>query len=293
MSQTRFNPFTLILNTALTPLSMILLLYCFWHLMDLDVVQTTQQIGNASASPSVWKTIANIYSEEGLKGFSKSFLVQYLLDSADIFIQRLSSKANNPFQASFLFGLSHFLMYPLKVARTRLIQQRKNYKYKGLFDCLVKLIREQPVPLFRGVYLELIRLFISKHLKEHLFTMITQPAAERIPLTFKIFASLPSDLLIGFLTYPLLTIVTKLQAQDPTIKDTMKCDISSTSTLDCIREIYKKDGILGFYSGFSAFYLKNIARYLTIVLSTQVFVKVDFLKDYFLTSNQPNYSVYE
>lgn len=204
--------------------------------------------------------------------------INFLVEKLELKNQREGQQKILPY---LLKVLKHTLVHPLKVATVRLIQQTGNYYYNGLFDCLIKLLRERPLALYSGFVPDMIVMLIESTLRNKAFRLITVPLLGYLPLDLRTFACLPSDLVMGLILYPLLTISTKLKAQIPDVKEDMACDVKSEGTVECAKKIFRKHSILGFYRGFSGDLINSFLKYSTMILVSKSIVSIPFLRDYY------------
>src|SRR5690348_1450010 len=121
----------------------------------------TQQIGTQAAGKSFVGTCVKLQKAEGNDAFVKGFLSQYVATIVEERIRRWISArlAGTSYGSSLLPELpilvGHFLTYPLKMIRTRLIQQNNHEKYSGIFSCFVKMRQEEgALSIWRGVILD-------------------------------------------------------------------------------------------------------------------------------------------
>lgn len=159
------------------------------------------------------------------------------------------------FQASFLAsGLAEVLTTPIDVVKVRLQVQRSTgaatapgTTYTGMIDAFVKISKhEGPVGLFKGI--------IPSLLRQTSYTSLSMVLYEPIRNTFTSFSSDPNNpgfflrLLAGgtaggigiAVMNPTEVVKTKMQASQLQRRLTIR---------EVISEVWKKEGILGFWSG--------------------------------------------
>lgn len=201
-----------------------------------------------------------------------------------------SSKSSNPF-ASFIKGgisatVSKTAVAPIERIKLLLQVQATSKQiadpYKGIIDCATRVYKEQGVGAFwRGNTANIIRYFPTQALnfafKDKFKEMFVRPAAE---VGFWLFflgnlaaggAAGASSLLF---VYPLDFARTRLGADVGKSKEERQFD----GLIDCIKKIYKSDGIGGLYQGFAA----SIAG--IIVYRAAFFGGYDTLKSVCLTA---------
>lgn len=179
--------------------------------------------------------------------------------------------------------LGNFVLYPLKVVRTRLIQQRVNLRYKGIFDCLFKMMQEEKQnPLFNGALLDTFNLLLSISFRTFFSKAITDPISDFLPDHLKIFSFIPAELIQSLITYPISTIITKVQAQVPNAMKSMDCDVSVENSFECIQKVLKTKGILALYSGYFGYCLKSITKYFAIFVFANSISHIQSIKSTFM-----------
>jgi len=177
--------------------------------------------------------------------------------------------------------VGHWATYPLKLIRTRLIQQIKHQKYKGEWDCFVKMRQEEgALSIFSGLPLDTLRLVLQLFLNHWAHIFITVPIFKRIPPYLALFAGVPAEIVLaGLVTFPLSSLVTKLQAQAANIHKHMQPDIRSLGLGQYLRSITQKSyfGIFSLWNGYFAFCFKTVAQMAAITCLTHVFWKAGYL----------------
>ena len=279
LQQLLFNPIVPISTFALAPI---------------NVVMVTQQIGNAQAGKDFMSTYQLLMKAEGYQAFAKGFFSQYLAFAVEEKIRRYISTRlamtswGNALLPEFAVLLGHWLTYPLKIIRTRLIQQTKNEKYNGIFDCFVKMRQEEgTTSMWRGVLLDTLRVAIGLVFNNWAHVALTVPVFKRLPSYLALFSGVPAELLLGVFTFPISTIVTKLQSQAENIPKSIRCDVEAEGVVDCAQKTYNKS--LGhFWNGYFAFCLRTVAQVAAVSFLTHAVWRVGYLRRTFLppTSQQ-------
>lgn len=144
--------------------------------------------------------------------------------------------------AAFAATTATLITYPLDNARTRLALQTQHSKYTGMVHILR---RVPPHQLYQGLGMTLIGYVPFSALKFAFYGMYAQHTD----------SSFVAGGLAGVsavtITYPTDLVRRRLQLQgfDATVP-------RYTGTIDCVHRIIRSDGVLGFYRGLSACYLK-------------------------------------
>lgn len=178
-----------------------------------------------------------------------------------------SKHQNSSFSLDFLFGgvaasFSKTLIAPLERVKLLLqtqdahkrVREGKMVKYNGIFDCIKRVIQEEgTLKLWRGNTVNILRYFptqaLNFALKDTLRQWFCPYNAKKDPLKFFL-GSLTSGGFAGgislFFVYPLDFARTRLGAD---IYDS-KYGRQFNGTLDCLKKVYKIDGVSGLYKGF-------------------------------------------
>lgn len=249
----------------------------------------TQQIGTSHARPSFWRTYRRLKQDEDwpafVKGFYTTFLATVLEDRIRRAVTSQLSRLSSARLSSLLLPVlpvlvGHWVTYPLKLIRTRLIQQIKHQKYAGEWDCFVKMRQEEgPLSMWRGLSLDTLRVALQLFLNHWAHAFITTPIFKRIPPYLALFAGVPAELAIACFSFPLATIVTKLQAQAANIPKHMQPDVQADGVLECVQRVAQRPaGIFSLWNGYFAFCIKTVAQMAAITCLTHAFWKVGFLK---------------
>jgi len=255
-----------------------------------DVVMVTQQIGNSHSRASFWGTYRRLKEDEDWPAFVKGFYTSYLASLLEDGVRRaVTSRIESvswmsPY-AKYLVPvlpvlIGHWVLYPLKLIRTRLIQQIKHQKYAGEWNCFVKMRQEEgTLAMWSGLAIDTVRLALQLFFSHWAHRFLTVPIFKRIPSYLALFAALPSEIAIASITYPLSTIVTKLQAQAANIPKHMQPDIQAHGTLECIKKVHhSKHGIRALWNGYFGFCFRTVAQMTAITCLTQAFWRAGYLQ---------------
>jgi len=173
---------------------------------------------------------------------------------------------------------------PFDIALVRLqsdsmapVADRKNYK--NVFDALTRTASEEGTgALYKGLAPNILRgmamnvgmLACYDQAKEGVGKLLGDPMENGPALTTQIGASCVAGFTAAFFSMPFDLIKSRLMAQKacPT---TGKLPYSGVA--DCAVQIFKKDGPIGFFSGFSAYYGRCAPHAMIILLSIESITK--------------------
>jgi hypothetical protein len=260
-----------------------------FFITPINVVTVTQQIGNARAGESFLRTYRNVKKAEDWQAFLKGYYTQCLATVVEDRARRWVSAqvARTSWKSSLLPELpilvGHLLTYPLKLIRTRLIQQVNHEKYQGAWNCFIQMRQQEGTfSMYSGLLLDTVRVVIGLLFNNWAHDALTVRVFKRLPSSLALFAGVPAELLLGFITFPLSTIVTKVQAQVADAPKNMLPDVKANDTLACIRSIYRKNKVLSLWNGYFGFCLRTVAQMAAITFLTHAVWKVDYLRNSFL-----------
>ena len=220
----------------------------------LEVIKTLKQ--TTSSSKSFSQCFKNIYETEGIRGYFRgngTYLIRTLPYSAIQFLtfeQTNNYLANNNINKSIRYLISGAsagftsltFTYPLEVIRTRLtIQSRQNPEYTGITNAYTKIVQTEGIKgLFKGYTMSCmgfipyltINFYTFNYLKDN-----TNPTGNTL-------INLANGSVAGTaaisITYPSDLIRRKLQVNKE----------QNIGIFKTIKNIYKINGIRGFYSGY-------------------------------------------
>ena len=220
----------------------------------LEVIKTLKQ--TTSSSKSFSQCFKNIYETEGIRGYFRgngTYLVRTLPYSAIQFLtfeQTNNYLANNNINKNIRYLISGAsagftsltFTYPLEVIRTRLtIQSRQNPEYTGIINAYTKIVQTEGTKgLFKGYTMSCmgfipyltINFYIFNYLKDN-----TNPTGNTLINLANGSAAGTAAISI---TYPSDLIRRKLQVNKE----------QNIGIFKTIKNIYKINGIRGFYSGY-------------------------------------------
>ncbi|CAA89069.1 ADP/ATP translocase [Caenorhabditis elegans] len=142
-----------------------------------------------------------------------------------------------------------FMLYPFDFARTRLaldVKKDGSRKYKGMVDCLKKIKASEGVASwYKGLSSALQFVIASRAIFFGIFDSIRTSVEDPKSLNFAACWAIAqiSITTSGMVCYPLDTVRRSMMMQSG------KQIKQYTSTKDCWKTLYKKDGINGFYRG--------------------------------------------
>lgn len=221
---------------------------------------------------SIFKEFKNIYKDGGLKGFFQgngANVVKIIPESALRFMiydevkRYISGNATRTtglqkFLSAGISGfLSHTIVYPLEIAKTRLSLAEKGL-YSGIWECLVSTAKMEGIlSLYKGWGVSVmgmvpniaVDLTVFGILRDwYSFSYEERPTIPAL-LAFGSFSSLCGQLI----AYPFHLMRTRLQSQGIPGKPLLYSGL-----WDCAYKTYKCDGLIGFYRGSFPNFSRNI-----------------------------------
>ena len=145
--------------------------------------------------------------------------------------------------------VSMLVTYPLETTRTHLSLQTNKNKYRGLTDAFKKLKLSQ---LYQGSKMSLFGFGAFSGIQYSLYYYINE-SLKNTPFAYKFIGGGLSGLFSISITYPTDLVRRRLQLQgfDKSVP-------KYNGIFDAIGKIYKQEGVLGFYRGLGATYLKTV-----------------------------------
>lgn len=151
--------------------------------------------------------------------------------------------------------------------------ERRNYK--NVFDALIRTTREEGIgALYKGIFPNILRgmsmnvgmLACYDQAKEMVAKMLNDPMENGPSLPTKMGASATAGFTAALFSLPFDLIKSRLMAQ--------KTDITTgklpyNGVFDCAKKILEKEGPLGFFNGFSAYYGRCAPHAMIILLSIE------------------------
>jgi len=175
---------------------------------------------------------------------------------------------------------------PLWVVNTRIkLQKKNNIKYHGIFDGLIKISQEEGVgELWNGTMASLIlvsnptiQFFAYDKLKDYI---VRVKSSDKLS-SFEFFLlGAAAKAIATILTYPLQVAQSRLRAISRKDKDKKKDDKIEEkeekqeryrNTFDCLIKIFRKDGIMGWFSGLD---IKILQTVLTAAFQFLIYEKI-------------------
>lgn len=169
---------------------------------------------------------------------------------------------------------------PFDIALVRLqsdsmapVEERRNYK--NVFDALVRTTKEEGVGalykglgpnILRGMSMNVGMLACYDQAKEVVAKVLNDPMENGPRLTTKIGSSAVAGFTAALFSLPFDLIKSRLMAQKPN-PETGKMPYKGIA--DCGVQIFKKEGPLGFFGGFSAYYGRCAPHAMIILLSIE------------------------
>lgn len=221
---------------------------------------------------SLWRgNMANIIKYVPTFALNYSLKEQYQKMFA---IQSLNNSNNgkiliNVMSGFLAGGTSLIFVYPFDFALTHLsvdLSKKGNKRnHKGIIDCLVKFYSMDGI---RGIYSGFITAFIGISLYRGIVFGFYDSFAQMFPNQKSILVKYLTSVLIsgiaGSISLPFDTVRRRLiiQASNSAGK--------YTGTINCIRSIFKQEGIIGFYRGGLPNFFRSFGSALTLVLNDYV-----------------------
>ena len=170
---------------------------------------------------------------------------------------------------------------PFDIALVRLqsdgmapVEERRNYK--NVFDALLRTTREEGVgALYKGLAPNILRgmsmnvgmMACYDQAKEVVATLLGDPMPDGNPsLATRLGASAVAGFTAALFSLPFDLIKSRLMAQKP---DPITKEMPYKGVMDCAVQIVKKEGPLGFFGGFTAYYGRCAPHAMIILLSIE------------------------
>eukprot|EP00898_Chlorokybus_atmophyticus_P004877 jgi/Chlat1/5390/Chrsp35S05220 len=233
-----------------------------------DLVALGPQVGGG-----VWPGLQAMYIEGGVRGFWRGNFANCIkvapeqavkFFAYDFFKSILVEDPKNPSVGDRLLAggmagmLSQFIVYPLDLVKTRLSIAPSAYNV-GILGTMRHVARTEGVrSLWHGLTPSLIGIFPYASVDLAVFSMLkdfytSQHPEGKSPGALWLLGSGAVSSTCGQLvSFPLMVVRTRLQAQDNTHKHPYN------GMLDCFAKVYKYEGIRGLYRGLIPNFLKTI-----------------------------------
>mmetsp|Transcript_22428 Transcript_22428/g.48803 ORF Transcript_22428/g.48803 Transcript_22428/m.48803 type:complete len:337 (-) Transcript_22428:158-1168(-) len=152
-------------------------------------------------------------------------------------------------------------------------QDRRNYK--NVFDALIRTTQEEGVgALYKGLLPNIMRgmsmnvgmMACYDQAKEVVASLLGDPMTNGPSLPTRLGASATAGFTAALFSLPFDLIKSRLMAQKP---DPLTGEMPYKGILDCTIKIAQKEGPLGFFSGFSAYYGRCAPHAMIILLSIE------------------------
>ena len=152
--------------------------------------------------------------------------------------------------------------------------ERRNYK--NVFDALIRTTKEEGVAaLYKGLMPNILRgmsmnvgmMACYDQAKEVVATILSDPMTDGGPsLATRLGASATAGFTAALFSLPFDLIKSRLMAQKP---NPITKEMPYKGVMDCAVQIFKKEGPLGFYGGFTAYYGRCAPHAMIILLSIE------------------------
>lgn len=271
---------------------------CVIHPMDLAKVrmQLYGQLNPGKPVPNFPSLLSGMVKNEGIgsiyKGIDAAIGRQMVYGTARIGLHRTFSdmlvKYNDGKPIGFLTktlsgmasgSIAVCIGTPFDIALVRLQSdsmapkaERRNYKH--VFDAFIRTSKEEGIGalykglgpnILRGMSMNVGMLACYDQAKEIVATVLNDPMTNGPTLPTKIGSSAIAGFTAAAFSLPFDLIKSRLMAQKP--DKTGK--LPYNGVLDCAAQIFKKEGPIGFFSGFSAYYGRCAPHAMIILLSIE------------------------
>jgi solute carrier family 25 protein 43 len=265
----------------------------------LDVVKILAQVGTKNTEKGFLASFANIYKEEGLKGFWKGNgiacvrlfpynAVQFAtFTKLKVMMADPNTGGISPLKAMVagsIGGISATVAtYPTDMVKTRLTVSHTDpskAKYKGMVDAFRVIYQEEgALAFYKGLSTSIIGVipfaggtFMAYDVLDSLWN---KPKDKMTAMENFINGCLAASFAQTF-SFPFDTIRKKLQAQSKTVTAEMRPDVEFDGMYDAFVKTVQKNGILGLWRGTTA-NLAKVAPYAGIMFASFEFCKRVFL----------------
>lgn len=269
------------------------------HPMDLAKVrmQLYGQMNPGKAVPSFVTIIKNSIAQDGIggvyKGVDAAIGRQMVYGTARIGLHRTFSdmlvQMNDGQPINFLQkalsgmasgSIAVCIGTPFDIALVRLqadgmAEPKDRRNYKNVFDALIRTSKEEGVgALYKGLLPNILRgmsmnvgmMACYDQAKEVVAGLLNDPMTDGPTLPTRIGASLTAGFTAALFSLPFDLIKSRIMAQKP---DPITGEMPYKGIADCISQIAKKEGPIGFFSGFTAYYGRCAPHAMIILLSIE------------------------
>lgn len=152
-------------------------------------------------------------------------------------------------------------------------KDRRNYK--NVFDALIRTTKDEGVQaLYKGLLPNILRgmsmnvgmMACYDQAKETVGSLLGDPMTNGPALPTRIGASLTAGFTAALFSLPFDLVKSRLMAQKP---DPITKEMPYKGIVDCAAQIFKKEGAIGFFSGFTAYYGRCAPHAMIILLSIE------------------------
>jgi len=151
--------------------------------------------------------------------------------------------------------------------------------YKNVFDALIRTTKEEGFSalysgvapnILRGMSMNVGMMSCNDQFQEFYAGMFNDPKIGGYNMTTRILASFSAGFTAGLFSMPFDLIKSRIMAQKP---DPLTGEMPYKGIVDCMVKIVKADGPMGFYNGFSAYYLRCAPHAMIVLLSKDSITK--------------------
>ena len=267
----------------------------------LQIAGESAGLGSTQAKPKMSVIANEILASQGMKGFynglTSALLRQVTYGTTRIGVYRYLVEQDNkhhrgvPLKKKIIYSLlsgtvGSFVGNPFDVVLVRIqadqtLPPEKRRNYKGIWDAFTRMYTKEGVLSFwRGCLISIMRasvmtscmLSTNDEVKEKIEKFRGVKTAD---LLTNVLAAAVSGVACSFCSLPFDNVKTKLQK----MKKGSDGQLPYSGILDCFRKTFKREGIRGFWTGYSAFYMR-VAPHATIVLILDDFLHRKFDPNY-------------
>lgn len=221
------------------------------------ILDITKKIYNQENSLAFFKgngtNIIKIMPETAAKFTIFEKMSQYLSES-----EKIPNNNINRLISGAIAGIcSQTIIYPLEITKTRLALAKKKY-YRGIFDCLRKIIKyEGAKSLYKGWLASSLGIIPYASVDLTLFYILKDKFVKKFEKEPGIFYLLSMGAFSGacgqFVAYPFALVRTRLQSQGM-----INRPVIYNGVFDCIRKTVLNESVFGLYKGLLPNYMKSI-----------------------------------
>lgn len=223
----------------------------------LERLKVINQVKPETTNISIYSNLVKIYKNEGFRGLFSGNLTNCIRVVPKSGVQFMSFNwakrfTDSNFMAGGVSGLiTASSLYPLELVRTRLSVQKNKLKYNGIIDCSRFVYKNQGIKgFYRGLSVCLMGVIPLYSINFGLFNLFRDMMGGNTPINNLIAGNLSMMGAIS-VAFPSDLIKKRIQIRGEHGVPNYK------SLRECVMDIFRKEGIRGFYRGIGADYLKT------------------------------------